>query len=219
MADDGITNDMAASTPSTTDGITTNNGGSTILGDGLETPPEGQTPAPAEGTQAPIDPNSYEVNLPEGMEMDPAEMGEFKTMAAGLGLTQPQVHALAEYAAKKGMIGGALASQEELNKEIVKQRENWEKQIHEDMEYGGANINLTRTQVLRAISHLGGNDLREALTKDTGAISHPVVWRAFVRMGRMLGEDGFVSGRTAAPMGGGRSVVEQAKSVYPSMKS
>ncbi len=166
-------------------------------------------------------PEAYEpFTLPDGMDMNAPDVQEAMSEAEGvfkeLGLTQEQAQKLIDLHTKH-WIGGAVEDEENFNSQLQAQIDNWGEQTKRDPEFGGSRLNQAKVYVNRAISKLGGKSLLNALTKETGVINHPAVWRAFARMGRdYFTEDKFVrNSRTGRA--GDNSPIGMARRVYPDM--
>jgi hypothetical protein len=231
MANDGTTGGV---TTDLTQGQAAGDGGGLGAGQGTvttqgagATPQDGTDGVQAQGTEASAQegqaqkaqaPEAYEINLPEGTGADPAAVQAFSALAQEMSLSQENVNKLVDFAAKQHMIGGAVEAQEAFEVELNRKVAAWGEEVRRDPELGGVHLNENAAVVRRAISQLGGPELEEALTRETGLINHPQVWRAFVKMGRMMREDRFVTGSPAAPSGAGRSPMEMARAVYPNMR-
>ena len=150
--------------------------------------------------------------LPEGMQANPEQMQEVSTLFREMNLTQEQAQKLVDFHAKH-WIGAVDTYEQELNRRVAE----WGEQTKADPEFGGIRLNESLTSARRAISKLGGNELEKALN-ETGAINHPGIFGAFVRMGRLFGEDSFVAGQAAPGAGAANSPSDMAARVYPAMK-
>ena len=166
-------------------------------------------------------PEAYEpFTLPDGMDMNAPDvqeaMGEAESLFREIGLTQEQAQKLIDLHTKH-WIGGAVEDEENFNSQLQAQIDNWGEQTKRDPEFGGSRLNQAKVYVNRAISKLGGKSLLNALTKETGVINHPAVWRASARMGRdYFTEDKFVrNSRTGRA--GDNSPIGMARRVYPDM--
>jgi hypothetical protein len=168
----------------------------------------GETP----GEQAGSDNGGFV--LPENMQKDDALLSEFGALGAELGVSNQQLQKIIDFGIKKGVLGGVDA-EELLNKKVNEQVKAWETELKRDSEVGGARLNESLTLARRGIDKLGGAELLSALD-ETGAGVHPAVFKAFVKAGRMFGEDKFVMGERAqsAPM----TPEAMARVLYPNMR-
>lgn len=165
-------------------------------------------------------PEAYEpFNLPDGTDMNAPDVRDALNEAQGvfkeLGLNQEQAQKLIDLHTKH-WIGGAAEVEEQINNQLQAQVDAWGEQTKKDPEFGGARLNQAKMYVNRAISNLGGKSLLNALTKETGVINHPAIWRAFAKIGRdYFTEDKFI--RNANTGRNDNSPLGMAKRVYPNM--
>ena len=190
--------------------------GSGTPASGMSAPKNGASLLTPPVTGAPVaaGPESYEpFALPKGMEAAAPDVAAALSDAVGvfreLGLTQEQGQKLVDLYGKH-WIGAVDAFDLELSRRM----QEWGEEIQRDPELGGARLKESVTHARRAINNLGGAELEAAL-EQTGAINHPQIFRAFVRMGRGLAEDTFVTGQVAG--GAPDSPEAWAARVYPNM--
>ena len=133
---------------------------------------------------------SYEFKAPEGVELNPALLGEFEGLARELNMPQDEAQAIVERMTPK--IQARMQAQQV---EIMAQaRADWLQQIEADAEIGGAAKQASQASAAKALHQFGTPELR-ALLKDSGLEAHPEVVRFFSRAGKAISEDGFVAGR------------------------
>ena len=156
--------------------------------------------------------------LPEQIDAKDAEvqgaLSEAKALFREMGLNQSQAQKLIDLHMKH-YIGGIAEDNELFEQELNKRVAQWGEQVKANPEFGGANLKNSIANINKAIAQLGGPELYNALTNETGVINHPAIFAAFAKIGRMLGEDKFVSGlrnsvRDNSPAG-------VAARIYPSM--
>ena len=168
-----------------------------------------QAPLQQPASQAP---EAYQpFAFPDGVQADAEQMKEASALFREMNLTQEQAQKLVDFHSKQ-WLGAVDTFEQELNRRVA----DWGEQTKANLEFGGIRLNESLTSVRRAISKLGGGELEKALN-ETGAINHPGIFAAFVRAGRMFGEDGFVQGAPSGA-GGGRTPQDMAKIVYPNMR-
>lgn len=159
-------------------------------------------PAPAPATtavtQAPVEPpkpaeakpvvadKPYDWKFAEGQK--PA--AEFLTALEGAA-RKHSVNAEGAQAIYEGLVAQVHASQKA-------SAEAWTKAIANDAEVGGANLDRSKADVARVMAKVGTPELR-AWFDTSGNGNHPEVFKAFVRLGRLLGEDVVVTGGEAPP--------------------
>lgn len=135
-------------------------------------------------------PEAYEFKAPEGVELNPALLGEFEGLARELNMPQNEAQAIVERMTPK--IQARMQAQQI---EIMAQaRADWLQQIESDAEIGGAAKQASQASAAKALHQFGTPELR-ALLKDSGLEAHPEVVRFFSRAGKAISEDSFVSGR------------------------
>lgn len=174
-------------------------------------PGEGGQPAPAAGAQP--DPNNpdpkpgdgdgkkgegdepkgapekYELELPEGMQIDEALMGEFEPVLRELDLTNEQASKLAVLVPK---------IQEQQAAAWAKQVDAWEQSVNADPELGGANLAETTEVCKKALAAFGDEELTRYLD-ETGFGNHPALVKFVHKVGKSLTEDSMIPGN---PSGG-----------------
>lgn len=137
-----------------------------------------------------VAPESYEFKAPEGVELNPALLGEFEGLARELNMPQNEAQAIVERMTPK--IQARMQAQQI---EIMAQaRADWLQQIEADAEIGGAAKQASQASAAKALHQFGTPELR-VLLKDSGLEAHPEVVRFFSRAGKAISEDSFVSGR------------------------
>lgn len=151
-------------------------------------------------------PEKYEFALPEGFELD-AEIGEeFQAFAKDLKLT-------GEQAQKNVDFGVKLIQKYDTAKAAAfeAQREAWRTEIKSDKELGGSALPENLGYAARVFDQFAP-ELRE-LFASTGFGDHPVVFKAFVRIGKAISEDRLVGGAHQSP-----GELSPEAVLYPSMK-
>lgn len=170
--------------------------------------PAAQTEAP----KAPVVPETYELKAPEGMELDASALEAAAPIFKDLGLTNDQAQKLTDvYAAQMAKVA------QQQRDTWVKQHEGWVSSMKSDAEYGGDSFDASLGKMAHVINKTMGDQAQafRQMLDLTGAGNHPEMARFLVRVGKALGEDGFVRGNNAAAM----SEDGLAKSMYPTMKS
>jgi len=205
--------------PATTTAAAGEGGMPTLLGEGGDPKPEGDTTANtanADGTKegeegtgekeggdnaaddAPVEYADFQV--PEGITVDEAMLGEFKPIAQELKLTQDQAQKFVSLYAEK-----VVADQ----KAWVDTVAGWADETRADPEIGGANLDQNMKLARTAIEQFGGADLLKQIN-DYGLGCNPTMLRAWVKVGKALGED-----RSIAPGAGAGRELTLAERMYP----
>lgn len=167
------------------------------------TPPTGDAnaqPTEAKATEPEV-PESYEFQMPEGVELDKAAADEFSAIAKELKLDQSTAQKVADVGAKMAQ------RQAEAHAKLV---ETWVEQVKTDKEFGGDKLNENLAVARKALETFGTPELRDVLNS-TGFGNHPEVIRAFYKMGKAVSEDKFVTGAPRGPE------TDMAKKMFPTM--
>ncbi len=165
----------------------------TILGEAAEDATEqAETDQPEEeqSEEKPGAPEEYaDFTLPEGMEIDPDLIAEFKAEAKRLNLSQEDAQKLVDIQAK-------LA--EKQGKAILEQHQKtiaeWAEQVKTEL---GADYKKELAFAAKAINKFGTPELREFFNA-TGIGNHPELVKVFINIGKQISEDAFVEGKTKA---------------------
>jgi hypothetical protein len=161
------------------------------------------TTPPATETQAtaPTVPETYELKMPEGVELDKTAADEFTAIAKELKLS-------AEDAQKVADVGAKMAQrQAEAHVQLV---ESWVEQVKADKEIGGDKLAENLAVARKAIETFGTPELKDVLNA-TGFGNHPAVIKAFYKAGMAISGDRFVSGSPKGPE------TDMAKKMFPNM--
>lgn len=159
-------------------------------------------PADQPGEAAPV-PEAYgDFNLPEGFEVIPGLMEEFKGTAKQLRLNQAQAQRLIDLQIKAGQAQA---------ESWVRQRQNWRAHIEADATYGGPHFAHTVRQAKTALDvYDPSGELRQMLTS-SGFEDNPAVLRFLAKVGKQhLREADVLTSRT-----GGRSARSLMDELWP----
>jgi len=172
-----------------------------------ETPVAEADPAKAEtATEESKAPETYQdFTLPDGNEIAPETLEEFKQAALGAKLTQEQAQHLVDMGSKMS----AQITQQAWDTHNAKVAD-WQEQAKSDKEYGGDKLHENLALASKAMDAFATPELKQVLDQ-TGLGNHPELIRAFVRVGRQISEDKLVSGGSM-PVGDSRSIAER---LYP----
>lgn len=158
-----------------------------------------QDPKP---TDQPVVPESYDLKMPEGVELDQAAATEFTAIAKELKLDQAAAQKLADIGAKMATRQAAAHAQ------LV---ETWTEQVKTDKDIGGDKLEQNLGVARKAIDTFGSPELK-ALLNSTGLGNHPEVVKLAVKVGKAISEDRLVSG---APKSNTSN--DPAKKLFPNM--
>jgi hypothetical protein len=154
--------------------------------------------APAEAAQAAVD---YDLGLPEGVDVDQAAADDLISIAKEAKLEPAVVQRLASV---------AVAMQQRAAEQHAAMTAAWVNDVKADPDIGGDKLPEALGFARKALDAFGTPELRSLLDQ-TGLGNHPELVRAFVKAGKAMSDDGFVSGRS--------HIAEQdvAKKLFPSM--
>jgi hypothetical protein len=194
-------------------GTPSNTGEPTQTTDSTAAAPAGTTETTATSTDAttqatddkgtaPEVPEAYDLQMPEGVELDKAAAEEFTAIAKELKLDQTAAQKLADIGAKMAQ------RQQEAHAKLV---ETWTEQVKTDKELGGDKLAENLGVARKAIDTFGSPELKELLNS-TGLGNHPEVVKLAFKVGKAISEDGFVAGK--AP---GNASNDPAKKMFPNM--
>lgn len=166
---------------------------------------DGQATKPPEKPEKPEKPDG----APEKYEFKPADgqpafdeqvTGAFSEVAKELNLSQEAAQKVLDKMAP------VLASRQ--TETLSAARSQWMNDSKADAEFGGDKLAENLGTAKKAIDAFATQPLKDLL-EESGLGNHPEVVRLFVRVGKAIGEDGFVSGR------GGSGQAKDARSMYP----
>lgn len=199
---------MSESTAVTT---TPSNDGGNANADANPVTPGASTQAPADGapattteeTKSPESqvPETYDLKMPEGIELDQAAAEEFSAIAKELKLDNATAQRFADIAAKQAQ------RQAEAHAKLV---ESWAEQVRTDKDIGGDKLPENLATAKKALDTFGSPELRDVLNS-TGFGNHPAIIKAFYQVGKAISEDRFVTGK---PPG---APTDPAQKLFPSM--
>lgn len=194
----------ATGTPSSDAGALTNAVSNAAPAAGTAAPASANAAAGAQDSKATESavPETYDLKMPEGVELDQAAAAEFTAIAKELKLDQAAAQKLADVGAKMAQ------RQVEAHAKLV---ESWAEQVKTDKEIGGDKLAENLGVARKALETFGTPELRDVLNA-TGLGNHPEVIRAFYKVGKAISEDRFVGG---APKGG--TADDPAKKLFPNM--
>jgi hypothetical protein len=171
-----------------------------------QTESEGSKPEDGKPAESKVEgaPESYDFKAPEGHEYDATLIGSFSEAAKEANLTQDAAQKLLD------KVAPALASRTQ--EQIAELKNGWTESTKADKEIGGDKLQENLGIAKKAYDAFATPELRK-LFEDTGLGNHPEVIRAFVRAGKAISEDSFVSGNPNPKV-----AVNPADVLYPTMK-
>jgi hypothetical protein len=157
---------------------------------------------PGDSTVKADAPETYDLKMPDGVELDKAAAEEFTAIAKEMKLS-------AESAQKFADIGAKMAQRQ--HEAHAKTVEGWMETAKTDKEFGGDKFNENLAVAKKALETFGTPELRDVLNA-SGLGNHPEVIRAFYKAGKAISEDGFVQGGAK-----GADANDPAKKLFPNM--
>jgi hypothetical protein len=152
-------------------------------------------------------PEKYEFKYPEGYQVDETALGEYSAAFKELGLTNEQAQRLVDMDAKRS------TSSTEAAVAVHKQQvETWVGELKSDPEFGGAKFEANVGIANKALAAFGSPELTQFF-KDTGLGNHPLLVKAFHKIGTQLGEGSIH--KTTSNQPAERSIAERMYPNYP----
>ena len=155
------------------------------------------------------EPEPYELTAPEDFPVPEENLKSFTTRARELGLTKEQAEGMLKWHQEYDASVGKIMEQNERSTLAA-----WGKEIGQDKDFGGANMKTTIADARRALEAFDTDGSLRALLRDTQYQYNPAIIRAVARVGRAMGEHGFVGQNGNA----GRASVPLEERMYPDMK-
>ncbi|MDL2315705.1 hypothetical protein LJC59_01290 [Desulfovibrio sp. OttesenSCG-928-A18] len=157
-------------------------------------------------SKVPDSPDGYALSFAEGTRVDEALLGDFRSTAHELGLSQAQAQKIAELYA--GYVPKAAEQAQKAQQEaLLSARKQWEAEITKSPSFAA-----DRGLAQAALRQYGSQELY-ALLDQTNLGSHPEMFNFIVKVGKALAEPGFKGGA------GPRSAKTAAEVLYPDMAS
>lgn len=134
-------------------------------------------------------PEQYQdFKLPDGFEIDKADLAELTPLLQEVGATQEQAQHLIDLQTK--VMQKASDAQQKVWADT---QSDWRDTAQNDEEYGKGKYNESVGLARKAVREIGGAGLSKALD-ETGMGNHPEFIRFFYRVGKAIGEDSFSFG-------------------------
>lgn len=153
-------------------------------------------------------PESYaDFNVPENVAVDVELMGEFKSAAKDIGLSQEQAQHLASMGAKMAQKITEQAATAQAERTAA-----WEAETLADKEIGGAQLEANLATAKKALDAFGSPELNTLLA-ESGIGNHPAVIKAFVKAGKAMSEDTLMPSSARVP----DAQTSIAQKLYPNM--
>lgn len=169
-------------------GLITDVDGDTTSG---ETSPQGSSaPESSEASDSGAEhkePEQYELAVSEDFPMPEENVKSFTAVCREAGMTKEQAEAVLGW--HKEQYKGMLTYNEQQEKQVLAA---WDKEISSDAEYGGKNYRQTVADARRALKTFDEDGALRQMLVATKYDRNPTIIRAIARIGRAMGEHGFV---------------------------
>jgi len=136
-------------------------------------------------------PETYEFNMPDGVELDEAKAADFSLMAKDASLTQAQADKFVSLY-QKAQADGLEAQQEAWQDQLAA----WRDEASSDKEIGGVKFQENIGLAKKGLDVFGNDALKEALNT-SGMGNHPEIIRMLTKIGTAVSDDSFVFGKNA----------------------
>ena len=153
-------------------------------------------------------PAPYELTAPEGFDVPAENLKGFSNLCNQIGISKEQAEKVLGWHKARHEENIAHAAREE-----AQTLQNWEREILADPEFGGSHWRGTLADARRALDRFDADGSLREFLRETRFQHHPQVIRVVARVGRALGEHGFV-GMPGAQRGD--SELARLKRQYPS---
>ncbi len=159
-----------------------------------------------EPEQKPAD--DWTLEAPEDFPLPEDNLKSFSEAAKKLGLTREQAAGMLNW--HREFHNAVTGEAQQAWDTILSQ---WEKEIAQDREFGGANLKATVADARKALKYLDQDGSLRGMLKETGYDRNPAVIRVVTRAGRALAEHDFI-----AQNGEGKAAgVPLHERMYPNM--
>jgi hypothetical protein len=142
--------------------------------------------------------------LPDGYTLDEELGGKFKEFATAKNLTNEEAQQLLDL---------SLQAQEKQAEAYRATQAQWVEQSKADKEYGGAQFDQNLAVANQALDAFGTPELK-TLLRTTGFGNHPEVIRAFIKVGKAVGEDKLIRRDPVSPYPTDTPIAQR---MYPNM--
>lgn len=157
------------------------------IADGAGGKPGDTPPGDSGKTDGEGKPEPYELTAPEGFDVPEDNLKGFSALCNELGMTKEQAEKMLDWHKAQYEQNTAYAAQQE-----AQVLQGWAKDIQADPEFGGANWRGTLADARRALDRFDTDGSLREFLRETKFQHHPQVIRVVARVGRAMGEHGFV---------------------------
>lgn len=151
----------------------------------------------------------YELVAPEGYDVPEDNLKDFSKLCNEVGVTKEQAEKFLAWHQAQHEQNVAYAAQQE-----TQVLQEWGKEIQSDPEFGGKNWKTTVADARRAFEAFDPDGALRGFLRETKYQHNPMIIRAVARVGRAMGEHGWVG---AEGKGEGRRQVPLENRLWPDM--
>lgn len=165
----------------------------TAITEPVKTEPAKTEPAAKTEPVKPVVPEKYDLKVPEGSKLSAKELETISAQAKEKGLSNEQAQLLVNtrHEAVKGYEAAEL-------QRIKDSSSQWLEQLKADKEIGGERFNESIENAKRVVAKYTDPDFQTFLNT-SGLGNHPMVVRAFAKIGKAFGEDHWKDGAASKP--------------------
>lgn len=157
--------------------------------------------------EPPVPLTAEDISFPEGLEVPDELRDEFLTVVNDGELSpKDRAQALIDLQAKAAQQASEMASQQ-----FADQQQQWQDEVRNDAEIGGAKFDATISGISRLVDQYGSDEFVQVMAA-TGAGNNIHVVRFFHQLAQKLNEPAPVTGQPVATQG------DAASRLFPSMK-
>lgn len=146
-------------------------------------------------------PPALELKLPEDMQFEPASIEAFKAIASEAKLAPEVAQKIVD-----GHVAALKASAEKANALFEAEQKAWQESLKADAEIGGEHFEANVSHAKRAVAKFGGSELA-GLLRESGLGNHPLLVKAFVKIGKAMSEDSVAGSRSSPSTAAGDPLV------------
>lgn len=157
------------------------------------------------GKEAEVKPADWELAAPEDFPLPEENLKSFVEAAKKLGLSKEQAEGMLGWHKDFNQAAQGFAKQEQAR--VIGE---WDKEIVQDKEFGGANLKATIADARKALGQFDPDGSLRAMLRQTGYDRNPAIIRVVARVGKAMGEHDFIGSN-----GGGKTKTPLEERIYP----
>lgn len=168
------------------------------------TPPAVEEKVSTEPKEKPAEakavPEKYELKLPDGSLLNPAQLEKIALTAKERGLSNEEAQGLVQerHDAVSDFVASLQEAQKKDGPEWKKRVDGYEAELKADKEFGGERLKANVEMAKRVVARFGDETLMQQLD-ESGYGSHPGLVKLFAKIGKAMKEDQLVLPGASAP--------------------